>query len=704
MKGDHLSFAKATRVALMGLGIQVALGLVLLIYSLRGIGSDHAAFSGALAILSASVVWLVLAIVFDQHRRERIEALENETLDAVAARETSVFATSADDLRVAAKRLRTVHTVLVPVASLVIGLALIGIGYVRYASLTTRVPVQGKPDQIISLLSHDGFTTPPERGWAISIAVGLAVIGFIFARFVSGMGQQKVWSPLRAGGTQMIMVSLIGVMLAVGHFALIFKADAVQRYLQLIIPVFVAVLGVEMVLNFLLNLYRPRKVGEVPRPAFESWLLGFLAAPDALAKSIGGAITYQFGVDVTGSWLYQLLSRSLATLVAFAILIVWLMSCFTIVDTGERGLRLRNGQLIEEVGPGLHFKYPWPIETIDVPKVARAGFEQGSTVEVPVTQALELSLVTPRPANATNAILWTNDHGKPEDEKKIIVQPAALGVRVESNGVTGRDLALVSVEVPVQYRVRDLKAYEVFAAPGAGDDLLTAIARREVVTYLSSVTEDDLLGHKRAEIGQELTKRIAQAFANAKSGVEVLFVGIEGVHPPKDTAEAFEKVVGNEQLRQELLEKARKEEIETLTEAVGTVTLARQIASEIDALNLLRSGGGDAAAQTAQELKIDNLILQAGGKAGVKLAEARAKRWETHMRRRGEAAAYNGRLAAYRANPTLYKANLYFQTLTDIMKDSRLYLFNDSIPPTLVYDFKDIGTGSNVFDSSSMPK
>ncbi|MGH7133815.1 MAG: SPFH domain-containing protein [Phycisphaerales bacterium] len=689
MKGDHLSFARAAGVSLLGLGLQLALGFILLIYA--ALGRDSAAQSGAYLILAGGAVWLVLAIIFDQHRRERIEAMESESLDAASARESSVFGTTSDELRVAAKRLNSMHRVLVPTISLVFGLMLLGLAYWRYTVGIKAVPI-------------DAFRLeePTARGWAISIGVGIAVLGFIFGRFVSGMGQQKIWAPLKAGAAMAVGASLIGLALAVGHLLMIFKVDVVLRYLQVAIPVFIGVLGLEIILNFLLNLYRPRKPGEMPRPALESWLLGFIAAPDRLAKSLGGAITYQFGVDVTGSWLYQLLSRSMVTLAAFAVLVVWAMTCFSIVGPSEKGLRLRNGHLVEEVGPGAYFKLPWPFESIE---------------KIPATQQHELALATRRPPAKLDAILWTNEHGiKPEEEKKIIVQPAKLAVGAVESADPVRDLALISVEVPVTYRITDLRKYEELAADGAGDDrdqlrkeLLTSIAKRVMVSYLATLTESDLLGAQRTHAGTVLQQRVAEAFDKAGAGVQVLFVAIEGVHPPKDTADAFEKVVGNEQLRQERVEKARQDEIKTLTSAVGSVALARRIAAEIETLDRLRTQANlpgvtaDAKANfvkdiIAQEQKIDALILEAGGTAGAKIAEARAARWETHMHRRGEAAAYDGRLAAYRASPTLYRASKYYEMLADLIEESRLYLVHDGVAPQLNIDLKDTGAGGDIFN------
>ena len=68
----------------------------------------------------------------------------------------------------------------------------------------------------------------------------------------------------------------------------------------------------------------------------------------------------------------------------------------------------------------------------------------------------------------------------------------------------------------------------------------------------------------------------------------MLFVGVAGVHPPTMTAPKFESVVESIQQRSGSIEAAMKEETDILTQAVGSVPLAKQIASEIDSLEQMR--------------------------------------------------------------------------------------------------------------------
>lgn len=699
MKGDHRSFARAATTSLLGLGIQLALGLALLIYSLMGgpiASGDHAAQTAGLHVLICSAVWIMLAIVFDQHRRERLEALEAETLEAASARESSVFGTMSDDLRVNAKRLAWMHKVLVPAISILVGLSLIGMGAWKYFEITRNISgaTADAANAAFRGSWFEEYPGIPHQGWAISLGLGVAVVGFVFARYTSGMSKNPLWFALRAGSSAAVAASLFGLAIALGQFAEILGAVRASRYLLVAFPIASMVLGAEVLVNFLLNLYRPRKPGEMPRPPVDSWLLSSIAAPDQIAKNIGGAIGYQFGVDVTGSWAYRLISRSLGTLVLFAAGVVWLLTCVTIVGPDERGVRVRLGQRIgEQVEPGLCFTLPWPIERIE---------------RTATTQLRTVNLATERPPESLKHILWTNDH-KIKDEFKVIVRasraaeatqipsaPAAPTTAADGSSAQAavEPVALLVVEVPLVYRITNLKEYEELATPQTRDAFLRAIARREVIRYLGSLDEEELLSRKRIEASEKIKQLVTAALAREHTGVEAVFCAVEGVHPPKDTAAAFESVVSSQLVAQAVVDRARLDAVRALIGAGGSQRGAEAIAAEIDALDKLRQAKATPDAVKAQEAKIDAMVKAAGGAVGANLASARAERWTKHMSQRGAAEAYSGRLAAFEANPTLYFASSYFDTLSSIMKESRVYLVEDSAKDLrTTIDMKDLTSG-----------
>ncbi len=641
MRADHLTYRRATSTSLLGLTLQVVLAVVFLLYGL--FARDGAGISAALYIGLGTMVWLALALVFHQHTLERLEAIEQDALSASGASEASVFERAGDELRPAAARLAWLHRVLLPVVSLLYAASLIGSGVMRFLASRKSADIES-------------FVPPSLPGWAIAVGLGAAALGFIFARFVAGMAKQTAWANLRAGAACAVGAALVGLATAIAHFVSYLGNDAVLRHLGLAIPLFAAFLGLESLANFVLNIYRPRRKGETPRAAFDSRILGFLAAPDRLAESFGQAISYQFGFDVTTSWFYRLLSRTIVLLALFGAGMLWALSSLAVIKPNERGLILHFGALKREVGSGLHFKWPWPIERLET---------------FPALAVNEIDVATPSPT-VEGPILWTTAHLKEGAETFVLVQPTAGGAGV----ATSSDLSLVAVEAPLHYIVRNLEKYERLAPKAMRQPLLKAVASRELIEELGSRSMDEALGARRDEINASLKARISRAYDRLDAGVEVLFVGIAGAHPPQDedVAPAYERVVAAEQTREATIERARAEAIKTRTRVAGDAALSESILAEINELERLKTAGAEPGAITARERAIDDLLATAGGQARDAIALARADRWSKHMRERSRATRHEGRTAAYRAAPSVYRAQLYFGALSDLAATARVYI------------------------------
>lgn len=693
MKADYLSYRIATGRCILGMVLQGALAAILVVYGI--ITKDHAAVTASGYTILGVPIWLALAIVFDQHRRERVEALEAEAL-AQQGGSTSVFDTSAGEFRPAAKRLATMHRLFLPIVSVVLGLAYLGMGYWRLTSARTF------------LATNDAPTNPTDAhvtlGWGLAIGLLTGVVGFIFARFISGMAKQTIWSNLRAGAAAIVGTALMGLGIAIGSFADLAGSDAIRRMMPLIVPIAMMVLGVEVFANFLLNFYRPRKAGMMPAPAFDSRILGFVAAPDRIAASISDAINYQLGFDVSSSWFYNLISRSLGALLGMAAVLLWAMSAVEIIEPHQRGIVLRFGAFEREVGPGWHWKLPWPIERVEVPtyeEVDRDG--RRSVVAETTTGVRVMQLGSLPPVDAKKAILWTNEHA--QEEVYQIVQPGANDAKAGESAAAGRDVALISAEIPIHYVIENVELYDRLGDHQTREAIIGAVARRQIVQFFSGQNVDEVLGGNPEFLARKLGDRINTALSEIPNGevkgagVRAVFVGVNGVHPPRESADKFEFVVQAEQKREARLEDARKDRIQKLTEVVGSVELADKIVVELRALAAISDSGADLTAIKEQQFKVQTLLETAGGAAASLVQKARADRWATHMSERGRAARYQGQIAAFQANPVLFQVSQYLESLQAAIKDARVYVTDDGVPDLrLNWDIKDVDNGAATFD------
>jgi regulator of protease activity HflC (stomatin/prohibitin superfamily) len=699
IKGDHLAYRRAALVCTLGLVIQAILTVVLFVYA-RFTG-DHAAGTSVYLLGSGLIVWATLLLVFDQHRRERLESLEAEQLNA-AGGSASAFEASNDDLRVAARRLATIQKWVLPLASIVVASINLTGGILRFKDWSEQTNKIG--------------AIPDALGWTLSLGLGIAVALFVFARFVSGMGTLRPWSNLRAGAAQAVAIALIGLLIALGAF---FQMALSQSWMAVavsyIVPVILMILGVETVLHLVFDLYRPRSAGDQPRPAFDSRLLGLVAAPDRIAESVGEAVNYQFGVDISGSWFYQLLSRWILGLVAMGLLIAWLLTSVVIVQPYQRGLILTFGKVTQplvsmgdrgesgDIGPGLHIKYPWPISTFEIPTVGDrnrrgADGEQYATAGVRVLQ-----LGSSPPDDPIKPILWGEQHAT--IEYLNIVQPGPDAVVTRDGGTsTASGLSLLAIEVPVQYVVRDVELFDRFAAPGHRESLLTSVGRRAVTQYIGQKSIDEVIASGRVELSGQLKAILDEAYGafngGEGAGIEILFVGAHGVHPPIKVAPNFERVVKARQNREALIEEAMKEKTTRLTSAAGSVDLAGQIVGKLNQLDAVRGQGTDE--ETELEIEVQRLLEQTGGEAGELLLAAGAQRWDRHMSERGRAALLQGQNMAYLAAPGLFRSQMYFDALREAMADARVYVTPDSIPALHIrMELQDSAMGRDVLDETA---
>ena len=670
IKGDHLAYRRATLVSVLGLVVQTVLAVLFFVYA-RFTG-DHAAATSVFLLGSGIVVWGTLLLVFDQQRRERLESIEAEQLSSSGA--GSAFDTGTDDLRVAARRLAVIQKWVVPGAGVVVaGINLTGgiLGFRSWSAQTDRVTA-----------------IPEPGGWALALGLSIAVVLFVFARFVSGMGTLKPWANLRAGAAQAVAVAIVALLIAgAAFFKLALSQDWMAIAVPYIVPALLILLAAETLLHFVLNLYRPRTAGEDPRPAFDSRLLGMVAAPDRIAESVGEAINYQFGVDISGSWFYKLLSRWIAGLAALGLLIAWLLTAVVVVQPHERGLVLTFGEVKApllsfgdrgeggDIGPGLHVKWPWPVSTFEIPTVGDPRVAGPGGVQYASAGVRVVELGTSAPDDPTAPILWGESHAA--RERVNIVQASSDGT-----GAGGDGLSLIAVEIPMHYIVRDVKLFDRFASPEHRERLIESVGRRVVTQHIGQMGIDEVLATKRRELSGRLKDLLNAEFARFNdglgAGIEILFVGAHGVHPPIKVAPNFERVVKARQNREALVEEARKVQASSLTAAAGSVDLAEQIVDLLNRLDAVR--GQNTPEETELELEVQRLLEQTGGQAGELLLDATARRWNRHMSERGRAALLRGQELAYLAAPSLFRSKMYFDAMLGSMETSRVFVTPESVP------------------------
>jgi membrane protease subunit HflK len=662
---DVLVFRRAVTAAVAGLVIQLALTMAT---GLAALWADsQGVYAAAWHMIGGLPIWIVLTLIYQQHEAERTQRLAAEKLgDATKA--AAIFGTLSDDLDAARVGLDRLYHLGLPLVSGIVACYLLAAG-------GTLLAIQLRAFRAADGSPTGGLAAGCDPVGLMFVTAAIAFAAFISARWISGYARQRAWQLLRGGASYLMGCFVVALLLFAGSAAVAIGGD--QRtfnWLAAAIPAVMLLVGVEILVTLLLEWYRPRVPGEIPRPAFDSRVLGLLTAPESLGRVVAETISYQFGVEVSRSWLYQLLGTAVTPLTILGGGVLVALSCLTIVGADERGVTLRFGRMVgDTLPPGIHLKLPWPIETTEMHPVGQ------------IQQILVSSDLTGRSRDA-EAILWTTDGDKDSSlgQEDFLAAPGHSTDGLETAGVS-----LVSADVIVQYAVGDLRQFVL----GSIDSRKTLglIAQREVSQYFAAHDIDDLLGRGRTEAGAALQRSLQQRLDAIELGIHVVGVAVTALHPPIGrVSRAFHYQIGAVQAKETAIQLARKDAVQKLAKVAGSVDLSLKIDAAIRRLDALRAAGG-VQPSTAVDQEIDALLSTARGEAAELVHQARAYRWQKAVGERASSERFAGELLAYQASPVYYRTRRFLQVLAAGLTDRRKFVIagDPGDAPVFHMDFSD---------------
>jgi membrane protease subunit HflK len=278
-----------------------------------------------------------------------------------------------------------------------------------------------------------------------------------------------------------------------------------------------------------------------------------------------------------------------------------------VIEPGQQGLLERFGRPVDTgvLDSGLHAKLPWPIDSV-------VRYDTRSL------QSFNVGFVPDPAKEADRTLLWTRPHYREEFNLLVASREQQAAATPGDQTVP---VNLLTVSIPVQYLIRDVKAW-AYNHLNAGE-LIERIANREVVRYMASVDIDKIMSYGRLEASRDLQATIQKKADEARLGVEIVLVGLQDIHPPLGTkqvqvAAAYEAVIGAIANKEAKILEAEGYRAETLPKAAAD---AARMINEAHASALRRSA------------------LAAG-----------------------HAAQFTNQLAAYVAAPTVFRARTYLDT------------------------------------------
>lgn len=678
---------RVQHVALLGCLLQTTAFVLLLILGLWA-GHSHLLL-GLAHFLSVGIpIWLILYLILNQMRRVGIEALETEELRRTQASGTNqaIFELDEEALLLEQNRLKWMIRSFLPAGTIVSALIVVA-GHL----LLWGWSLNGAFDK-------DVFVPTVAPSLTMWFVIGVGFLCFLYARYALALARLPQWGLIRGGAVCMAGSAMASIVVAITLMATttIAWAEPIAAY---VLPLALLILGAEFVVNFIFDLYRPRTSGEIPRPSFDSRLLGLIGEPGSFAKSIAEAVNYQFGFQVSSTWFYQLLQRWLFPIVVVSFAAVLSLSSVVMVDAGEEVVIERFGKPSAEVpevlSPGIHYKWPYPIEIVyRVPT--------GRISELVIGEAVEEE--EDGHGHEDEAIVWTKKHETVAELMLLVASPkletlasrAASGEASQpsidrTRGTESVAVSLLMASVPIEYRVSDVTKYLYkYIEP---DKLLEEIAYRFLSDYGASVDIDELMGPGRAAFNGVVKQAIQEELDRRDVGIELVFAGLRDAHPPSQSkvAETFQEVVAAETKMSALIEAAQGEARRILTIVAGTETRAKELDEAILRRDRLSAGTPEfeEADRRVEDLLMGSPakgIARASGEAAVQIAEAKADAGDQVSLAAAKAMSFGTQLAAYWAAPELYRQRKILEIYAELGNTRKFLITGDSSNVNIIID------------------
>jgi len=226
-----------------------------------------------------------------------------------------------------------------------------------------------------------------------------------------------------------------------------------------------------------------------------------------------------------------------AILYPFILLIlIWIFFAgpFYVVEPEENGVVRTFGTFTSITQPGLRFKFPWPIQTVDL-------------VNVEKVRRLELGFRTTRAGGTTST-----------SEYRDVPEEALM--------ITG-DENIASVEVVVQYKISDASRF-LFRVENPERAVYHA-AEAAIRQIVGSQPIDQTLTTGKAMIEAETRGLLQEILDQYQTGVSVAQVKLQDVTPPAEVDAAFKDVQSAKEEKEQKINVARGYRNEMIPRARG---------------------------------------------------------------------------------------------------------------------------------------
>ena len=417
------------------------------------------------------------------------------------------------------------------------------------------------------------------------VAGVVAALGFpllVFERHLATAGPEFPEAAALARLLRLPLAALIGGGLLLGAVGVGFSGNT--RLILAGVEGLAGLVGavaLEALLRALARLFAPPARAQEVRALANSTLVtlslgGYQRGPSRL----GTSLVDRFGIDLSRSWALGFIRRAMLPLTLVLGLVAWSVTSLTALRPDQRGIYEQFGAPVAVFGPGLSVHWPWPFGIV-------RPTEYGTVHEMTVT------LPTPGEMTKASTARDNADGPAPTEANRLWIEahPSEVSYLVPGAASENGDDAfeLVDLDLRLLYRIgmTDQAAIAAHASLSNPEALIRAYAGAWLVRTLSTRTLPALLREDTQRLQQDMTVALQHNLDQANSGLELLGVLIDAIHPPPGAAGAYHGVQAAEIRAAAELAKERRAAV-TLTgeareKAAMTLNLAAAHAQEMRA-------------------------------------------------------------------------------------------------------------------------
>lgn len=329
---------------------------------------------------------------------------------------------------------------------------------------------------------------------------------------------------------------------------------------------FIALIGLEFLLRAIVSMFRPQNENHEPSLITNSYVASLLQWPPQPWIGIQAELRTRHGIDLRQIWAVSFIRRAAPAIILGTIFLDWMLSGVREIPITGRGVYERFGKAEGVLHSGLHVGLPWPFGRVIL-------LENGSVHELATSVSTRdgnaplADAEGPAPESANR--LWDASH---ISEKSQIIAGGTGG---------GQGFQIVNMDVRFVYRIGLSDQAAMKAAYRVADlpALIESTANRVLVHDFARRTLNDVLSEGRLSLANDIASAVQKNMDELNSGVEILAVVVEAIHPPAGAANAFHGVQAAQISAEALVARQRGTAAEQINDAQLNASLQRDNAA-----------------------------------------------------------------------------------------------------------------------------